>query len=116
MKAELNIEPLFRVRDSILDEFSLGLDQEGEFIIQLNSYYQSEIVTMLSYTHGNNNVQINFSPFRNTGSQYVATFSVLDKDLPEKESYNWHAQNTSQWLYAGALVYDPKTNEISSHH
>jgi len=116
MKAELNIESVHSIKDSILDNFPLGLDQEGEFVTQLNNYYSYEVLAMLSCTIDKEDVEINFSPFRNTGNQYVATFSVIDKNLPKSNSYNMHLQNTSQWLYAGALVYDPKTNEISSHH
>lgn len=45
----------------------------------------------------------NFSPFRKTGSQYISEWSVSDLRKQHKESYNFHGQNTSQWLYAGAL-------------
>ena len=118
MKAELNIEPIHKMRDSVLDTVNMSLDQEGEFVVQLNSYYKSELAIILNHAYGHEEVRINFSPFHKTPHQheYIAEFSVLDLTLPEKDSYNWHGQNTSQWLYAGALVYDPESNEISSHH
>jgi len=43
--------------------------------------------------------------FRKAGSQWIAEWAVKDvakKDDPSK--FNWHLQNTSQWVYAGALL------------
>jgi len=44
-----------------------------------------------------------FSAFRKAGSQYIAEWAVSDMTKPREESYNWYGQNTSRWLYAGAL-------------
>lgn len=45
-----------------------------------------------------------FVPFRLSGSQYVAEWSVSDLRKEYKETTNWHGQNTSRWLYAGCLL------------
>jgi hypothetical protein len=46
----------------------------------------------------------NFSPFRQAGSQYIAEWAVSNLLKEHKEKYNFHGQNTSQWLYAGCLL------------
>jgi len=45
-----------------------------------------------------------FAPFRQTGSQYIAEWAVSNRRKEYKETINWHGQNTSQWLYAGAML------------
>ena len=49
-------------------------------------------------------------------TQLVVHFSVFDLGKERKDEVNWHAQNTSQWVYAGAIVIDKQTGRISSHH
>ena len=116
MKVELNICTMQELMDSINQEIHLGLDQMYELTTQVQAHFAREISQMIQHTQSAKEPELNFTSFRNTGSQLVATFSVIDKNLPEQNSYNWHGQNTSQWLYAGALVYDVGTNRISSHH
>jgi hypothetical protein len=45
-----------------------------------------------------------FFPFRLSGSQYIAEWSVSDMRKEFKNTMNWHGQNTSRWLYAGCLL------------
>ncbi len=45
-----------------------------------------------------------FAPFRQAGSQYIAEWAVSDMRKQRREAYNFHGQNTSQWLYAGCLL------------
>ena len=45
-----------------------------------------------------------FAPFRQTGSQYIAEWAISNRRKEYKEKINWHGQNTSQWLYAGAML------------
>ena len=47
-------------------------------------------------------------------SQVVFQFSVKCEAIDPKDEYNWHLQNTSQWLYAGAVVYSD--GRVSTHH
>jgi hypothetical protein len=56
-------------------------------------------------------------PFREAGSQMIAEFEVRDlhkENDPNK--VNWHLQNTSQWVYAGCILYDKKSGRVSTHH
>jgi hypothetical protein len=46
----------------------------------------------------------NLNRFRKAGSQYIAEWAVSDMSKPVENSYNWHGQNTSRWLYAGCLL------------
>jgi len=49
-------------------------------------------------------IKYNFSPFRLSGSQYIAEWAVSDMRKEHTEKINWHGQNTSRWLYAGCLL------------
>lgn len=58
--------------------------------------------------------QVSFNDFRQAGSQYIWEFAVNDLSRTRKNEINFHGQNTSQWLYAGAiLLCDGK---VSTHH
>ena len=56
------------------------------------------------------------------GGQWVAEFAVNDLSIPKTNAVNWHCQNTSQWVYAGCILFDErrfKDDEeyiISTHH
>ena len=56
------------------------------------------------------------------GSQWVAEFAVNNLSIPRTNSYNWHFQNTSQWVYAGCILFDERSFKedsdyiISTHH
>lgn len=58
--------------------------------------------------------QISMSLWRTAGAQRIAEFSVSDIEIPRTAQVNWHGQNTSQWLYAGAIVVQDGT--VSTHH
>ena len=48
-------------------------------------------------------LRYNFTDFQRAGSQYIAEWAVSDARKERREAINWHGQNTSQWVYAGAL-------------
>ena len=49
-------------------------------------------------------------------TQYIFNFSCSDKKKPNNPNQmNYHGQNTSQWLYAGAIVVDVN-GHVSTHH
>ena len=54
--------------------------------------------------------------------QMIAEFYVNDLEKPKGDKYNWHLQNTSQWIYAGAIVVDKEAIKrddervVSTHH
>ena len=47
------------------------------------------------------------------GKQYLWFFSVTDQAKPWAVQENWHGQNTSQWVYAGAICL--QDGKISVH-
>ena len=73
-----------------------------------------EISQLLIYGQQAEKPQIVFKDFRKAGSQYLWEFWVNDLVTPKREAYNWHGQNTSQWLYAGAICL--VNGRVSSHH
>ena len=47
--------------------------------------------------------------------QKICNWSASDNNRPVENSYNFHGQNTSRWLYAGCLLYDVENNTFSIH-
>lgn len=83
----------------------------------LREAYDTEITLMAKYALKAELPEIILWPFRTAGSQHIAEFEVKDlgkKNDPNK--VNWHMQNTSQWLYAGCILYDERDNRVSRHH
>jgi len=122
MPAQIKVVSVQELHESITENADLDYEQEITIWSELYAHYAREISIMLSIVQNNRNIGldkeivVNLTPFTKQGSQLIANFSVLDLSKPVQDSYNWHGQNTSQWLYAGALVYDQETNEINSHH
>ena len=44
--------------------------------------------------------------FSASGAQLLAEFEVNDTTQPQQNQYNWHGQNTSQWIYAGCILFN----------
>lgn len=82
---------------------------------ELFDYYQREKQNLFNYALGGNKPSIYMGTFNKQGSQWIAEFAVNDLELPFKaDSYNFHLQNTSQWLYAGAILV--QDGQVSTHH
>lgn len=58
--------------------------------------------------------QVTFGGIQKRGEQYICEFAVSDTVRPSKNEFNWHGQNTSQWLYAGCVLIHNK--KVSTHH
>lgn len=61
-----------------------------------------------------------FNPIRENDTQTTAFFQISDltPDFNPEPRFNWHLQNSSRWLYSGAIaltMHDGKL-DISSHH
>lgn len=53
-------------------------------------------------------------PFHQSGSQWIANFSLDDTSKPvDVSKINWHGQFTSQWLWAGCILF--QDGEFSIH-
>jgi hypothetical protein len=113
-------------------EFQLSLPdpyRKPEVIDQLKFWYHREIEQLISYVIRLKEADKPYYAYLGRievnagGSQMVANFSVKDltkEDDPNK--VNWHLQNMSQWVYAGAIVVDKHAiargdeRVVSTHH
>ena len=91
---------------------------DGDFPeIELRNAYDTEVKMMLRYALKAKLPSISLHPFRVAGNQHIAEFEVNDKFVdPDPSKINWHGQNTSQWMYAGCILYDQRDNRVSRHH
>ena len=93
-----------------------GVKLQGDSHAELTQLYGRELSTMFGYA------QQAIKPSMFLGlptimhKQCIIDFSVSDSDRPVEDKYNWHLQNTSQWLYAGAIMYDKEDKSFSAHH
>ena len=51
--------------------------------------------------------------FVQSGSQWIADFEVRDPSKPALNQYNFHLQNTSQWVWAGCILV--QDGQVSIH-
>ena len=94
---------------------------------QLKRAYDVESKRIKEYVDRLNEEEKSFSAVlylfrKGGGSQWVAEFAVNDLSIPRSNSYNWHCQNVSQWVYAGCILFDERSFKddseyvISTHH
>jgi len=94
---------------------SLPEDQiNGKMKDELKTAYDFELEQIKRYINQAQNPQAVLLPFNQSGSQFIANFWVNDLALPAKNQFNWHLQNTSQWLYAGCILV--QNGRVSLHH
>jgi len=107
-KFDVLIETLGRGCDITRDDFPLD---------DLRVAYEEEVKLMCRYGLKASLPKLILHPFRVAGSQHIAEFEVKDLtkvDNPSK--INFHMQNTSQWVYAGCILYDERDQRVSRHH
>lgn len=108
--------------DSLPNRFQTAKVKE-----QLKRAYDVESKRINEYVQGLKDEGKEFSAIlylfrKGGGSQWVAEFEVNNLSIPRSNSYNWHLQNTSQWAYAGCILFDERSfNDnsewiISTHH
>ena len=103
--------------ERLLADLEKGCDLPDDFPnLDLKRAYDSEVTLMLKYGIKARQPLLLLHPFRTAGSQHIAEFEVKDLFIEETNSYNFHGQNTSQWVYAGAILYDERDNRVSTHH
>jgi len=90
--------------------------QTQEVYTRLKDVYQQEVSLLLAYALSPQcqDPEIVMYSWRQAGSQWIAEFFVADRSRTWKGEYNFHGQNTSQWLYAGAIVVE--NGQVSTHH
>lgn len=90
--------------------------QTDQVLDDLVSIYDRAVGMMCQYAKDVKNVELRLSLFQETGGhQLIATGEVLDLDKKIGDSYNWHLQNTSQWVFAFGLVFDIRDSKFSMH-
>ncbi len=73
-----------------------------------------EFCTLIDYASKAQQPEIVFWEGMKTGEQRIWEFYANDLAQPLEHKYNWHGQNVSQWLYAGAIVL--QNRKVSKHH
>lgn len=85
-----------------------------DIIEQITFCYRKETRLLFHYASKAEEPDVFLLPFKEAGRQFIADFWVNDLSLPVKNQYNWHLQNTSQWLYAGCILVED--GRVSTHH
>jgi len=110
-KIEIKVPTIFELINSLDKKFLTN-----EVNNEITKYYAYELSSMINYSKNINKPQITLQTFIKNGSQWVSDFSVKDLEKEVKDQFNFHFQNTSQWVYAGCILFDEKDNSISTHH
>jgi hypothetical protein len=88
-------------------------------------WYGMELSTMFNYalrvSEGGTVPRVSMCSHRFAGrderGQFIVEFATSDTGRTNDPSkLNWHGQNTSQWVYAGAIVVDLNDGRVSTHH
>ncbi len=106
---EIDIPPLRELTASIPKE-----DLTEEAYRRICYFYALEVSHLLEMADSAGRPSIIFRPFIRSGSQFIANFWLNDLSLPKENRYNFHGQNTSQWKYAGCILY--QDGRVSAHH
>ena len=113
MKAELLVATLQEILEAFEAADVLLLDNSYDELIQM---YGRELSMMFGYAKHATKPSIFLGLPSFSERQCTIHFSVSDLAIPKENKFNWHLQNTSQWLYAGAIVYDKTDGSLSSHY
>ena len=111
---EVNIPDIYELKESLED--STGETLPLGTIVEIEKAYLYELSSLLHYCKSATKPSVSMTLFFKQGSQHIANFSVNDLGIERTESHNWHGQNTSQWLYAGGILYDERDGSVSTHH
>lgn len=88
----------------------------GELRENFLNAVKEELLWCTTYAQRAMSPLVSFHEIRETQRQLILEFTVTDLAKEVKNEYNWHGQNTSQWVYAGAVVYNRETGNVSTHH
>ena len=106
---EINIPPLKELMASIPKE-----ELTDEVYKGICYFYAWEVSHLLEMAHSAERPSVSFLPFTKSGNQFIANFWLNDLSILKENSYNFHGQNTSQWKYAGCILY--QDGRVSTHH
>jgi hypothetical protein len=107
-----------RMLDNKLPLMEFLTEEEQEQLKERYDYIMKMIDRYIPEGAAENDSQISiwFGDFRDGGGyQMIAEGSVSDLGKPQRNEYNWHLQNTSQWLFAFGFVFDTQRRDFSIH-
>lgn len=119
---EVNIPSLQELYDSLPEEskhLRIKLYSDDNLTLDtfqaLAFFYNKIVALMLNECGRADKPTISMGLFDRGSSQVICHWAASDKSKQESNSYNFHGQNTSQWLYAGGLLFDTRDNRFSIH-
>jgi hypothetical protein len=93
----------------------LGIEETRKFL----EFYKRVLETVERYVPEDGpdrEVVVNIGTFFDTGGhQIIFEGAVSNLKKPSTNSYNWHLQNTSQWLFGFGCVFDVERRDFSLH-
>ena len=91
------------------DNFTLDTFQALAF------FYNKIVALMINECGRADKPSVSMGLFDRADTQAICHWAASDKSKESANSYNFHGQNTSQWLYAGGLLFDSRDNRFSIH-
>ena len=102
-------------RHGLLDSIPYGLSNNEKVVQEVEKSYFIELSTIIDQAQieekGGQDITASFNKFDGP----TAFFEIKGNNLPIDQTYNWHGQNTSQWLYAGCIQVT-EDGHVSRHH
>ena len=98
-----------KVKDQLKRAYDVESKRIDEYVERLNAEVKDFSAVLYFFRKGGR-------------GQWLAEFAVNDLSIPRSNSYNWHCQNVSQWVYAGCILFDERRFKddaeyiISTHH
>ena len=119
---EVNISSCQELYDSLPDDCKhkhVKLYSDDNFTLPmyqaLHFHYSKIVAMMINECNGAIKPAVYMGLFSSGDNQCICNWSASDNAKPETNSYNFHLQNTSKWLYSGCLMYDIRDNTFSIH-
>ena len=120
---EVNIPSLQKLYDSLPDECKdkyVKIYSDDELSLPMYQalafHYNKIVAMMINECKDAIKPVVYMSTFpQDNDNQKICNWSASDNNRPVENSYNFHGQNTSRWLYAGCLLYDIRDNTFSIH-
>jgi hypothetical protein len=102
--------------EDLIKSIPFGFEKDPKVIEEVTECYATEMYVINGYVkqikENKGKPFVFFPSFNRNG---LTQFEVKNLGEPIKDMYNWHGQNTSQWVYAGAIYVD-KNGHVSTHH
>ena len=118
---EESIVPLRVLFCTLPEEF-----QRPGVLAELAEHYHRELACMWQTARDGRCVRpaIEVRPWRRAGGQWICEFLSYDRGAPVADEFNFHLENTSQWVnretgwsgHQGAIVLNTHDGHVTAHH